>query len=86
MANITIYTRPDCGYCKRAIAYLKAKNQEPQLIDIDAQPEKLEELIEKMPKGRRPSVPQIFIENEYIGGCDDLLALSEQNLNQKLGV
>ncbi|MBX9705657.1 MAG: glutaredoxin [Gammaproteobacteria bacterium] len=86
MAKIKIYMKPTCPYCQRAIAFLKAKGQEPETIDIAANPEQRDVMIQEIPEGRKPTVPQIFINGEYIGGCDDLLALDEDTVNQKLGV
>ena len=86
MANIIIYMKPTCPYCQKAIATLTDKGQKLTLINIAAEPDKREEMINKIPANRKPTVPQIFINDEYIGGCDDLHNLTETELNKKLGV
>jgi glutaredoxin 3 len=85
MANVTIYIKATCPFCRKALATLNAHGQQPIVIDIAAEPDKRDEMIDRIPKGRAPTVPQIFINNEYIGGCDDLHAFSEDELKQKLG-
>lgn len=73
MANIDIYTKGYCPFCSRAIALLQSKNVEFNEIKIDQHPELRDPMIERT-KG--PStVPQIFIGEHYVGGCDDLMAL-----------
>ncbi len=86
MADVIVYMKPTCPYCQKAIATLEAKTQNITIIDIVAEPEKRDEMIRKIPEGRRPTVPQIFIKGEYIGGCDDLLAIKDDDLTNKLGV
>ena len=54
-------------------------------ISVDNDAEKRQEMLER--SSGVTSVPQIFIENEHIGGCDDLYALESQGLlNEKLGL
>jgi len=72
MAKVTIYSRSWCSFCKQAKSLLESKNVEYTDIDIEEQPEKREEMIELT---GRTSVPQIFINDQAIGGCDDLFAL-----------
>ncbi|MGB1298997.1 MAG: glutaredoxin 3 [Psychrobium sp.] len=72
MANVTIYSRSWCSFCKRAKALLDSKEVAFDTIDIEEQPEKRDEMIERT---GRTSVPQIFINDQAIGGCDDLFAL-----------
>jgi glutaredoxin 3 len=67
-----IYATSWCPYCARARALLAAKDARVQEIDIDADPSQRAEMIRR--SGRR-TVPQIFIGERHIGGCDDLLAL-----------
>ncbi|TRX57922.1 glutaredoxin 3 [Thalassomonas sp. M1454] len=73
MANVTIYTRDYCPYCIRAKALLDQKQVSYTEISIDKQPEKRVEMIERSKGGM--TVPQIFINDQVIGGCDDLMAL-----------
>ena len=72
MAVITIYSRSWCSFCNRAKSLLDSKGVDYINIDIEEQPEKRDEMIELT---GRTSVPQIFIKDQAIGGCDDLFAL-----------
>lgn len=73
MASIQIYLTEWCPYCKRAEALLRSKGiQSLERIDIEAQPERRQEMIQR---AGRTSVPQIFIDGRHVGGCDDLHAL-----------
>ncbi len=73
MQRVRIYTTPICPYCARAKALLRRKGAEFQeidvLIDADARTE-----MEEKANGRK-TVPQIFVGETHIGGCDDLYAL-----------
>jgi glutaredoxin 3 len=73
-AKVEIYTTGWCPYCARARQLLAAKNVEFEEIDVDARPQAREEMIAR--SGRR-TVPQIFINQTHVGGCDDLIALDE---------
>lgn len=72
MSNVTIYSRSWCSFCRHAKSLLDSKGVAYQEIDIEEQPEKRDEMIEL---SGRTSVPQIFINQQSIGGCDDLYAL-----------
>lgn len=72
MKSVEIYTTGYCGFCVRARQLLDAKEIPFEEIRVDAQPERRAEMMER--SGRR-TVPQIFIGNESIGGCDELFAL-----------
>lgn len=61
-----------CPYCQRAAALLNQKNVTVTRIDVDDDAKFREEMIART--GRR-SVPQIFIGDKHVGGCDDLFAL-----------
>jgi glutaredoxin 3 len=67
-----MYSRSWCPYCERAQALLRAKGLTFEAIDIEAQPEKRAEMIER---SGRSTVPQIFIDGRHVGGCDELHAL-----------
>jgi glutaredoxin 3 len=69
---VTMYMSGWCPYCQRAGALLTSKQVAFTAIDVDADPASRKEMIAR--SGRR-SVPQIFIGETHIGGCDDLLAL-----------
>ena len=76
MKNIEIYTKGYCPYCTRAIALLDSKKVEYTEYKIDMQPELRDGMIERA--NGSYTVPQIFIENQHIGGCDDMMALERQ--------
>lgn len=76
MATIDIYTKATCPYCMRAKALLAQKNASFNEIKIDQNPELRPEMIERSHGGT--TVPQIFINNQHVGGCDDLFALDRQ--------
>jgi len=73
MAEIEIYTQPFCPYCSRAVALLTQKGVAFQEIDAPRGSAAREEAISR--SGGRTTVPQIFINGEHVGGCDDLMAL-----------
>jgi glutaredoxin 3 len=72
MAFVEIYLTPTCPYCQRARALLDRKGVAYTVIDVAKQPH-LRDAMEK--RARRHTVPQIFIDDRHIGGCDDLYAL-----------
>ena len=72
--EITIYTWDTCPYCQRALALLNEKGLKYKQIKLDGDEAAREKMSEKT-KGNRKSVPQIFIADESVGGCDDLYAL-----------
>ena len=74
MAAITVYSKSDCPYCDRAKALLVRKGQTFTEIDLDAEPARRDEMIQRT--GLR-TVPQIFIGERHVGGSDDLHALDE---------
>lgn len=73
MANVTIYTTSICPYCHRAKQLLSRKGVAYDEIDVGANPELREEMMDRA--GGRHTVPQIFIGDAHVGGCDDLHAL-----------
>jgi glutaredoxin 3 len=72
--KVQIYATSWCPYCSRARQLLVAKGVEIEEIDVEARPEAREEMVVR--SGRR-TVPQIFINQTHIGGCDDLIALND---------
>ena len=73
MKPVKMYTTAVCPYCIRAKQILKSKGVESiEEIRIDMQPEERMKMMEIT--GRR-TVPQIFIGDTHVGGCDDLVAL-----------
>jgi glutaredoxin 3 len=75
VARIEVYSSYFCPYCARAKALLERKGVTFETIDLMEQPSRRAEMIERA--GGRTSVPQIFIDGEHIGGCDDLHALDK---------
>jgi glutaredoxin 3 len=75
MSKVLIYTTPICPYCMRAKSLLKKKGAEVEEIDVfmdcDARSE-----METKSHGAR-TVPQIFIGDIHVGGCDDLYKLEQ---------
>ncbi len=82
MTEIIIYTTPICPYCVRAKQLLANKEVEYKEIDISADMSLRDEMIEK--SGGKRTVPQIFINNNYIGGFDDLSALDRKGELDKI--
>lgn len=72
MPNVRIYTTPICPYCARAKSLLAKKGVNFEEVDVYMDGTARKEMMDK--SGRR-TVPQIFIGERHIGGCDDLQAL-----------
>ena len=77
MKKVEIYTWQYCPFCIRAKSLLNKKNIEFIEYKIDGD-ESAREKMSQRANGKR-SLPQIFIDNNSIGGCDDLYALEEDN-------
>ncbi|SKB14306.1 glutaredoxin 3 [Planktothrix sp. PCC 11201] len=75
-ANIEIYTWRTCPFCIRAKELLKSKGLDFTEYSIDGDEVARDKMAQRA-NGRR-SLPQIFINNQYIGGCDDIYALDRQ--------
>lgn len=73
MAKVTIYTTMFCPYCHMAKDLLKKKGVTYDEIDVDTKPGLRAEMREKA--GGRNTVPQIWIGDHHVGGCDELYAL-----------
>jgi glutaredoxin 3 len=81
----TIYTRPYCGYCTRALDLLRKKGVPVEEIDIGAAPERRAEMRARANGGW--TLPQIFIGEKHIGGCDELYDLEDSGeLDPMLGL
>ena len=74
-ADITIYLTQYCPYCVRAKGLLNSKEVNFTEIDVGAQPELRQDMIQK--SMGVTSVPQIFIGDTHVGGCDDLFAAEQ---------
>ncbi|MEL6748531.1 MAG: glutaredoxin 3 [Pseudomonadota bacterium] len=73
MRSITMYTKSFCPFCVMAKQVLKSKGAEFQEINIGKTPERRAEMIEAA--GGASTVPQIWIGDTHVGGCDELMAL-----------
>jgi glutaredoxin 3 len=73
MTIVDIYTKQTCPFCVRAKALLSQKNVSFNEIKIDNNSDVRTKMIERS-KGAY-TVPQIFINEDHVGGCDDLFAL-----------
>jgi glutaredoxin 3 len=76
MTSITVYSSPFCPYCFMAKRLLKKKGVSFDEIDIMAQPARRDEMLSRA--NGRHTVPQIFIGETHVGGCDELMALDKQ--------
>ena len=75
MADVTIYTTILCPYCHRAKALLGKKGVSFTEIDVGMDSDKRREMMQRA-HGQH-TVPQIFIDERHVGGCDDLYALEQ---------
>ena len=74
MPKVVMYATGMCPYCLRAEQLLRAKGvQDIEKIRIDLEPHRRTEMMSRT--GRR-TVPQIYIGERHVGGCDDLVALN----------
>lgn len=73
MQAVEIYTSPLCGFCHAAKRLLTQKGVSFAEIDIARQPDRRQEMMTRA--NGRHTVPQIFIGETHVGGCDDLFAL-----------
>ena len=74
MPKVEIYSSPLCGYCHMAKKLLNQKNIDFEEINVLGNASKRAEMTER---SQRSSVPQIFINDEHIGGFDDIHALDK---------
>ena len=82
MAEITIYTSRMCGFCFAAKRLLKQKGADYEEIDVTFDPEARQAMMERAGGGH--TVPQIFVGEAHIGGCDELYALEEDGALDEL--
>ncbi|MFT4793602.1 MAG: glutaredoxin 3 [Paracoccaceae bacterium] len=73
MTSVEIYTTPICGFCHAAKRLLSSKGVAFKEYDVMVTPSLRAEMVKRAEGGR--SVPQIFINGDHIGGCDELQAL-----------
>ncbi|EAQ04021.1 glutaredoxin [Pseudooceanicola batsensis HTCC2597] len=72
MKPVEIYTTPICGFCSAAKRLLDGKGVDYREIDVMRDREKKQEM---MQRAGRHTVPQIFIDGQHVGGCDELYEL-----------
>ena len=77
MAKVEIYTTMLCGFCSAAKHLLKQKGVAYTEIDVMLKPGVRREMIERA--SGKTSVPQIFIDDVHVGGCDELYRLEQNN-------
>ena len=73
MAKVEIYTKGYCPYCARALGLLRDKGVEYEEFDISMGGPKRAEMLQRA--NGRSTVPQIFVNDQHLGGCDDIVAL-----------
>lgn len=73
MPNVTVYTRPLCGFCARALALLSGKGAAVTEISAAFDRAKRDEMLAR--SNGKTTYPQIFIGETHVGGCDELFAL-----------
>ncbi|ABA87498.1 glutaredoxin [Syntrophotalea carbinolica DSM 2380] len=77
MKKIELYTKSHCPYCRRAKDLLHIKKAIFVEYDVTNDPAKEQEMRER---SGRMTVPEIFIDESLVGGCDDLYALEQQGI------
>ncbi len=76
MAEILMYTKTVCPYCVKAKQLFSILGQEVTEVNLTDYAGRIDEMLERAPGAR--TVPQIFIGEQHIGGCDELYALHEK--------
>jgi len=83
MKKVEIYTKSYCPFCRRAKELLHLKNVSFIEYDVTGDPAKERDIRDR---SKRDTVPEIFVDDRLIGGCDDLFALdAEGELDRILG-
>ncbi|ELY49303.1 FAD-dependent oxidoreductase [Natronolimnohabitans innermongolicus] len=83
--RVEIYTKEDCPYCEKAKDLFDAKEIEYETYNVTGDDDRFEEMVERA-NGRK-TAPEVFIDDELIGGWDDTSALDETGeLDEKLGI
>ncbi len=76
MKEIVIYSTKVCPYCIKAKNLLNKKGVDYKELRVDQNPELVDEVVKK--SSGRTTVPQIFIDDYHVGGCDELYALDRE--------
>ena len=82
MKNVIIYTGPFCNYCDAAKRLLTRNNASYKEINIATVDGAKEEMIKKA--NGKMTIPQIFFDNQHIGGYDEVRALEKENKLQEM--
>ncbi|PCR91083.1 glutaredoxin 3 [Natrinema ejinorense] len=83
--RVEIYTKTDCPYCEKAKDLFDSKGVEYETYNVTGDDERFEEMVERA--DGRQTAPEVFIDDELIGGWDDTAALNETGeLDEKLGI
>ena len=80
--TIEIYTKAYCPYCWRAKELLEAKGVDYREISVDYDSDEKQQMVQRA--NGRTTVPQIFIREHHVGGCDDLVALEHAGVLDEL--
>jgi glutaredoxin 3 len=72
MTHVFMYTQTYCPFCERAKTLLESKSVDWEEVNLDAQPGRRAEMVER---SGQTTVPQIWIADVHVGGCDELMAL-----------
>ena len=75
-AKIEVYSGDFCPYCVRAKSLLKKRGLSFAEYNVQQEPDKRAEMMKRSIGGR--SIPQIFINDKHVGGCDDLYAIDKK--------
>jgi len=81
MNKVVMYCTSSCQYCHKEEALLKKKGANIQKINIEGNKPKIKEMLKR---SRRNTIPQIFIDDEHIGGFDELARLDRKGKLKKL--
>lgn len=73
MVQVTVYIKPWCPFCTRALRLLDGKGVDPEIVDVEGDPEAFHKMVERA--GGRSTVPQIFVGDHHVGGSDELVAM-----------
>ena len=76
MAKVEIYTKMMCPYCSRAKKLLADKGVAFEEYDITMGGPKRAEMLQRA--GGKSTVPQVFVNDQHLGGCDDIVALDRR--------
>lgn len=76
MARVLMYCTAACPFCQSAERLLAEKGAQVEKVRVDLEPERRGEMVQK--SGGRRTVPQIWIGEQHVGGCDDLYALDRK--------